>query len=115
MGAVAMSNPLLAKIMPTKASPIASRLTGGLLNVAQGVGINASQGTPNTPASMGLTVSFAENGQQAVDMVFAGERPDLVLMDIQMPVMDGFDATRVIRQREAAEGRSRLPIIACVS
>ena len=54
MGAVAMSNPLLAKIMPTKASPIASRLTGGLLNVAQGVGINASQGTPNTPASMGL-------------------------------------------------------------
>jgi len=60
----------------------------------------------------GLTVSFAENGQQAVDMVFAGERPDLVLMDIQMPVMDGFDATRVIRQREAAEGRSRLPIIA---
>ena len=60
----------------------------------------------------GLTVSFAENGQQAVDMVFAGERPDLVLMDIQMPVMDGFDATRVIRQREAEEGRSRLPIIA---
>ena len=60
----------------------------------------------------GLTVSFAENGQQAVDMVFAGERPDLVLMDIQMPVMDGFDATRVIGQREAAEGRSRLPIIA---
>lgn len=60
----------------------------------------------------GLTVSFAENGQQAVEMVFAGERPDLVLMDIQMPVMDGFDATRVIRQREAAEGRSRLPIIA---
>ena len=60
----------------------------------------------------GLTVSFAENGQQAVDLVFAGERPDLVLMDIQMPVMDGFDATRVIRQREAEEGRSRLPIIA---
>lgn len=60
----------------------------------------------------GLTVSFAENGQQAIDRIFAGERPDLVLMDIQMPVMDGFDATRVIRQREAAEGRSRLPIIA---
>lgn len=60
----------------------------------------------------GLTVSFAENGQQAIDRIFAGEPPDLVLMDIQMPVMDGFDATRVIRQREAAEGRSRLPIIA---
>lgn len=60
----------------------------------------------------GLAVSFAENGQQAVDMVFAGGRPDLVLMDIQMPVMDGFDATRLIRQREVAEGRPHLPIIA---
>ncbi|MCB4358800.1 ATP-binding protein [Quatrionicoccus australiensis] len=61
---------------------------------------------------LGLSVSFAENGQQAVDLVFAGARPDLVLMDIQMPIMDGFDATRMIRQREAAEGRLRLPIIA---
>lgn len=60
----------------------------------------------------GLTTSFAENGQQAVDMVFAGKRPDLVLMDIQMPVMDGFEVTRMIRHREAAEGLSRLPIIA---
>jgi len=54
MGAVGVSNPLLAKIMPAKASPLVSRVTGGFLNVAQGVGINASQGTPNTPASMGL-------------------------------------------------------------
>lgn len=62
--------------------------------------------------NLGLTVSFAENGKQAVDKIFAGERPDLVLMDIQMPVMDGFAATQEIRQREAAEGCSRLPIIA---
>ena len=54
MGAVGVSNPLLAKIMPAKASPLVSRVTGGLLNVGQGIGINASQGMPNTPASLGL-------------------------------------------------------------
>jgi len=38
----------------------------------------------------------AVNGQQAVEMV-AAERPDMVLMDIKMPVMDGLEATRLIK------------------
>lgn len=61
---------------------------------------------------LGLTVRMAENGQQAVDILVAGERPDLVLMDIQMPVMDGFGATKIIRQFEAEQNWARLPIIA---
>ena len=48
---------------------------------------------------MGFALETAENGQIAVDMASASEPGyyDLVLMDIQMPVMDGYTATRTIR------------------
>jgi len=55
-------------------------------------------------------VTIANNGQEAVD-VFARQPFDLVLMDIQMPVMDGFEATQAIRDLEKASGR-HTPIIA---
>lgn len=44
----------------------------------------------------GATVRIANNGKEALDMMFK-ERYDCVLMDVQMPVMDGYDATRFIR------------------
>jgi two-component system, sensor histidine kinase and response regulator len=50
------------------------------------------------------------NGKEAVDAV-TRERFDVVLMDVQMPVMGGFEATRLIRELEASSGR-RTPIIA---
>jgi signal transduction histidine kinase/ActR/RegA family two-component response regulator len=60
---------------------------------------------------MGVDPTVVENGQLAVEAWEAGEW-DVVLMDIQMPVMDGLTATAAIRNREADTGRPRTPIVA---
>jgi CheY-like chemotaxis protein len=52
-----------------------------------------------------------ENGQEALQALAAGPAFDLVLMDMQMPVMDGLTAVREIRKAEAAKGTPRLPVI----
>jgi PAS domain S-box-containing protein len=63
-------------------------------------------------AKLGVGVAFAYDGEQAVQALMRGEVPDLVLMDLHMPVMDGYVATQRIRQWETDQGRGRLPIIA---
>ncbi|MBC7464864.1 MAG: response regulator [Bdellovibrio sp.] len=55
-------------------------------------------------------VLLAENGQQALDIVIK-QTPDLILMDMQMPVMNGFEATKAIRSYEKKQDRSPVVII----
>jgi two-component system, cell cycle response regulator DivK len=61
--------------------------------------------------STAYEMTEAENGQQALAAV-AKQRPDLILMDIQMPVMDGYEATRRIRTNPDLKS---VPIIAVTS
>ncbi len=56
-------------------------------------------------------ITEAENGEQALAAV-ANQRPDLILMDIQLPIMDGYEATRRIKADPASHS---IPIIAVTS
>ncbi len=60
----------------------------------------------------GFTVDVAENGKVAADMVAAAEENtyQVILMDVQMPVMNGYDATRAIRALPGSKGK--IPVIA---
>ncbi len=86
--------PLRAHILLTEDNPINREVTLGMVDL------------------LGCTVTMADNGREALD---AASRTtfDLILMDCQMPEMDGFTATTAIRRQEtdAADGR-HVPIIA---
>jgi HAMP domain-containing protein/signal transduction histidine kinase/CheY-like chemotaxis protein len=57
----------------------------------------------------GMTVRFAENGREALEQLDADNAVDLILMDVMMPEMDGYETTRAVRQIPELEN---LPIIA---
>ncbi|MBU1420826.1 MAG: response regulator [Proteobacteria bacterium] len=61
----------------------------------------------NTP----FTIDTASNGQEAVD-AFRNSPYDLIFMDIEMPIMDGYEATRRLREWEHDQGLQATPIIA---
>ena len=64
---------------------------------------------------LGLMVKCANNGQQALNALTNGDAVDLILMDLHMPIMDGYTTTTKIRQWETETGHTRHPIIAVTS
>ena len=65
----------------------------------------------NLLISLGLTVDIANNGQEAID-ANSKNNYDLILMDCRMPLMDGYEATKNIRQYETDNKNRPTPIIA---
>ncbi|MBI5170274.1 MAG: PAS domain S-box protein [Candidatus Eisenbacteria bacterium] len=82
-----------ARVLVAEDHPVNQRVASGLLR------------------RLGCEVEVANDGLQAAVRCAAG-RFDAVFMDCQMPVMDGYDSTRRIREDEAASGRPRVPVIA---
>jgi two-component system sensor histidine kinase/response regulator len=90
--------------------PLAPAVTGGHVLLVEDNPVNREVAT-GLLELLGYHVDSAEQGRQACDLS-ATRAYDLILMDCQMPVMDGFAATAYIRERERQTQAARIPIIA---
>ncbi len=110
---VGQTTSLTAQSSPSLASAAAADLPNGA-----GLRILAAEDNPVNQLVLstvmqifGVELAIVANGREAVE-TWRREAFDLILMDIQMPVMDGMSATAAIRAAEAETGRKRTPIVA---
>ena len=90
------------------AEPLTTELHGGTILVVEDNRINQKV-LSHQLINLGYAIDVAENGEEAVAKV-KSRRYDLIFMDVQMPVMDGFQATEQIRG--LGEDSSSIPIVA---
>ena len=107
--ATVQNQDLINQKMEQTLSPETTKLTGHILFVDDNL-VNQHVGREML-SQLGLDFEIASNGQEALDARKNGNF-DAVLMDCQMPVMDGFEATRQIRLFENETETDRIPIIA---
>jgi PAS domain S-box-containing protein len=98
-----------APATPTDAETPAPELRGMRVLIAEDNPVN-QQVLMRQAGRLGLVATAVENGQAAIEALASGTY-DAVLMDCQMPVMDGYAATRAIRELEN-EGAARTPVVA---
>ncbi|MCU7829911.1 MAG: response regulator [Candidatus Thiodiazotropha sp. (ex Myrtea sp. 'scaly one' KF741663)] len=94
---------------PTERQTLSRRLEGNVLLVEDNP-IN-QEVCQTMLEELGMDTALAQDGKIALQLLSENEY-DLVLMDCQMPELDGYEATRLWREKEKSEGRHRLPIIA---
>ena len=91
-------------------TPIITPLSGHILLVEDNL-IN-QEVMKDMLADLNITCDVANNGQEGFALIQSGQHYSLVIMDCQMPVMDGYDCTLNIRQWEHDQGLPHLPIVA---
>ena len=95
---------------PLPAAPILAAANASRILVAEDQSVNWMM-VERLLAKRGYSVTNAVNGREVLELL-EREDYDLVLMDCQMPVLDGYAATREVRRREAASGGRHTPIVA---
>ncbi len=109
---VGPADALFAERPPTAAATAAANTEGRTIRVLAAEDNPTNQLVLSTIMEVfGIALEIVPDGVQAV-AAWRRSSPDVILMDIQMPEMDGMEATRVIRASEVSEGRPRTPIIA---